>query len=99
MEQHINVGIPDGVGNDAPVLFGIAGEEALEKYPWSPIGLEVPPESDRIDQQEGYSEYATSYGRHFHLPEGFHGPARQGPGLQHTVWATAFELAGVELPE
>ncbi len=77
-----------------PLVFVSGGKD-----PWSPIGLEVPPESDRIDQQEGYSEYATSYGRHFHVPEGFHGPARSVPGLQHTVWATAFELAGVELPE
>jgi len=77
-----------------PMVFVSGGKD-----PWSPIGLEVPPESDRIDQQEGYSEYATSYGRHFHVPEGFHGPSRSVPGLQHTVWATAFELAGVELPE
>jgi len=77
-----------------PIVFVSGGKD-----PWSPIGLEVPPESERIDQQEGYSEYATSYGGHFHVPEGFHGPARSVPGLQHTVWATAFELAGVELPE
>jgi pimeloyl-ACP methyl ester carboxylesterase len=79
---------------EVPIVFASGGKD-----PWSPIGLELPPESDRIDQQEGYSEYATSYGRHFHVPEGFHGPTRQVPGLQHTVWATAFELAGIELPE
>lgn len=77
-----------------PLVFVSGGKD-----PWAPIGLEVPPESDRVDEQEGWSEYTASYGRHFHAPEAFHGPPAHTPGLGPVMWQRAFELAGVEVPE
>jgi hypothetical protein len=68
------------------------------KDPWSPLGLEVPPESALIDEQDDWSVYEASYGQHFHVPEGFHGPESSSSELAHAVWRAAFEMAGVELP-
>ena len=77
-----------------PLVFLSGGKD-----PWSPLGLEVPPESDRIDQQERWSEYETSYGRHFHAPAGFHAPSGSDPELARAATLAAFELAAVEVPE
>jgi pimeloyl-ACP methyl ester carboxylesterase len=77
-----------------PLVFASGGKD-----PWSPLGLEVPPESDLIDQQERWSEYEASYGRHFHVPEGFHCPPCSDLELSLATWASSFELAGVEVPE
>ncbi len=76
-----------------PLVFVSGGKD-----PWSPLGLEVPPESALIDEQEHWSVYEASYGRHFHVPEGFHGPESSSWELAHAVWRAAFEMAGVELP-
>ena len=79
---------------EIPLVFVSGGKD-----PWSPLGLEVPPESDRIDQQERWSEYETSYGRHFHAPDGFHPPTGSDPEIARAATLAAFELAGVEVPE
>ena len=77
-----------------PLVFLSGGKD-----PWSPLGLEVPPESDRIDQQERWSEYETSYGGHFHAPDGFHAPSGSDPEFARAITLAAFGLAGVEVPE
>jgi pimeloyl-ACP methyl ester carboxylesterase len=69
------------------------------KDPWSRVGLVDPPERDRIDEQERWSEYEASYGRHFNAPNGFHSPGGSDQELAQAVWVSMFELAGVELPE
>lgn len=75
-----------------PLVFASGGKD-----PWSPLGLEVPPESQVIDKQETWSEYDASYGRHFHSPEGFHCPPCDDPEiLGRATWRSLFELTGVE---
>jgi pimeloyl-ACP methyl ester carboxylesterase len=74
-----------------PLVFASGGKD-----PWSGVGLEVPPESDLIDQQERWSEYQTSYGLHFHSPEGFHCPPCSDLELSQLTWQASFELAGIE---
>ncbi len=76
-----------------PLVYVSGGQD-----PWMmPGGLEVPPEEARIDQQERWSEYQTSYGRFFHVPDGFHPPEGADQELAQVTAETLFELAGVEV--
>jgi pimeloyl-ACP methyl ester carboxylesterase len=74
-----------------PLVFMSGGKD-----PWSPVGLEVPPENQLIDQQDRWSEYETRYGGHFHSPEGFHCPPCSDLELATAAWESLFELAGLE---
>lgn len=78
-----------------PLVFVSGGKD-----PWAPVGLEVPPESQLVDEQETWSEYEASYGRHFHAPEAFHcPPCSDREELSPATFRSLFELAGVETPE
>ena len=71
-----------------PLVFMSGGKD-----PWLPVGLEIPPESELIDQQERWSEYETVYGGYFHSPEGFHCPPCDDLELVTASWESLFELA------
>jgi len=74
-----------------PLVFLSGGND-----PWRPLGLEVPPESARIDEQPTWSVYETSYGRHFHIPDAFHNPEAGDLPLAQAAFGALFDLAGVE---
>jgi pimeloyl-ACP methyl ester carboxylesterase len=75
-----------------PLVYASGGKD-----PFSPRGLEVPPESALIDQQERWSVYETSYGLHFHAPNGYLNPPSTDQELAQATWRALFELAEVEV--
>ncbi len=71
-----------------PMVYVSGGNDG-----WLPLGLEPPLEDDAIAVQDRWSVYETTFGLHFHVPDGFHSPDRDDAELAQSMFAALLELA------